>query len=141
MNYMHKNCKKNILHFIHGLSLKSYTFNKYKSDVKDKSIFSINVFSKDPKILKNSYKKYYAIEEGVNLTRDLVSESPNVLNPKKYVEIIKKLSSLGLIIEVYNELKMKSMRMNSLLGVGQGSINETYLVTIEWRGKDNSLKK
>ena len=136
-----ENNKKNILHFIHGLNLKSYTFNKYKSDVKDKSIFSINVFSKDPKILKNSYKKYYAIEEGVNLTRDLVSEPPNVLNPKKYVEIIKKLSSLGLKITVYNEKKLKSMGMNALLGVGQGSVNETFLVTLEWRGNKKSKNK
>ena len=136
-----KSNKKNILHFIHGLNLKSYTFNKYKSFVKDKSIFPIIVFSKDPKFLNESYKKYYAIESGVNLTRDLVSEPPNVLNPKKYVEIIKKLSSLGLKIKVYNEKKLKSMGMNALLGVGQGSINETFLVTLEWRGNKASKDK
>jgi leucyl aminopeptidase len=31
--------------------------------------------------------------------------------------------------------------MNSLLGVGQGSINESFLVTIEWRGLKKSNKK
>ena len=136
-----ENNKKNILHFIHGLNLKSYTFNKYKSIVNDKSIFPVKVFSKDFKILKDSYKKYYAIESGVNLTRDLVSEPPNILNPKKYVEIIKKLSSIGLKITVYNEKKLKSMGMNALLGVGQGSINETFLVTLEWRGNKKSKDK
>ena len=27
------------------------------------------------------------------------------------------------------------MGMNSLLGVGQGSANETFLVTLQWNGK------
>ena len=84
--------------------------------------------------IKNNHFKYKAIEYGVFQTRDLVSEPPNILYPKKYVEIIKKLSSLGLKIKIYNESKMKKMGMNALLGVGQGSINESFLVTIEWEG-------
>ena len=64
----------------------------------------------------------------------MVSEPPNILYPKKYVEIIKKLSSLGLKIKVYDELKLKKLGMNALLGVGRGSVNKSYLVTIEWRG-------
>ena len=31
--------------------------------------------------------------------------------------------------------------MNALLGVGQGSANDTYLVTIEWNGINKSKKK
>ena len=33
---------------------------------------------------------------------------------------------------------MKKMGMNALLGVGQGSINKSYLVTIEWNGNKKS---
>ena len=33
---------------------------------------------------------------------------------------------------------MRKLGLNALLGVGQGSVNETYLVTIEWNGKKNS---
>ena len=29
---------------------------------------------------------------------------------------------------------MKKLGMYALLGVGQGSINESFLVTMEWRG-------
>ena len=32
---------------------------------------------------------------------------------------------------------MKKLGFNALLGVGQGSVNETYLVTLEWNGKKN----
>ncbi len=132
---------KNVLHFLHGFNLKSYSFNKYKSKIIDKTTIDVRLISKNAKSLKKDYHNYHAIESGVNLARDLVSEPPNVLNPKKYTEIIKKLSSLGLKITVYNEKKMKSLGMNALLGVGQGSINESFLVTIEWRGNKNSKDK
>ena len=126
--------------FIFGLNLKSYTFNKYRTLNKEKINKKINfkIISSYNQKIENNYKYYNAIKEGVFLTRDLVSEPPNILNPKTYVQEIKKLSKLGLKIKVYNEKKMKKLGLNALLGVGQGSINETYLVTIEWNGKKNS---
>ena len=80
------------------------------------------------------YKYYNAIKEGVFLTRNLVSEPPNILSPKVYANKIKKLSKLGLKIKIYDEKELKKLGVNALLGVGQGSANETYLVTIEWYG-------
>jgi len=129
--------------FCLGFNLKSYTFNKYKTTNKEKInkkiIFKLITSHKDE--LKKEYKYYDAIKEGVFLTRDLVSEPPNVLNPKKYTEEIKKLSKLGLKIEILNEAKLKKLGMNSLLGVGQGSENETFLVVIKWNGVRNNFGK
>ena len=101
--------------------------------IKEKLLFQLNDAQSKERIEKN-YKYYEAIKEGVFLTRDLVSEPPNVLNPKKYTEEIKKLTKLGLKVEILNEVKLKKLGMNSLLGVGQGSENETFLVTIKWNG-------
>ena len=129
--------------FICGFTLKSYKFNKYKTlDKKeiDKKINFKIVTSNRSKIEKK-YKYYDAIREGVFLTRDLVSEPPNILNPKAYVSEIKKLSRLGLNIKIYNEKEMKKLGLNALLGVGQGSVNESYLVAIEWKGKKQSSQK
>ena len=136
-----KSYKKNtelILNFIHGFNLKSYSFDKYKTKDKNNYYFSLRVISSEKNSLNKNYFKYKAIESGVFQTRNLVSEPPNILYPKKYVETIKKLSSLGLKIKVYNESKMKRLGMHSLLGVGQGSINESFLVTIEWKGNKKS---
>jgi len=132
---------KSILDFIHGANLKSYNFKKYRTKSNDNFKLKINIISPEHKNLKNKYFQYKAIEEGVALTRNLVSEPPNILNPKKYVETIKKLSSIGLKINIYDEIKMKKMGMNALLGVGQGSINKSYLVTIEWNGNKKSKEK
>ena len=37
-------------------------------------------------------------------------------------------------VVVYDESKLKKLGMNALLGVGQGSIRGSYLVTLEWNG-------
>ena len=129
--------------FCLGFNLKSYTFGKYKTINKEKInkkiIFKIVTSHKERMQKENKY--YDAIKEGVFLSRDLVSEPPNILNPKKYTEEIKKLTKLGLKVEILNELKLKKLGMNSLLGVGQGSENETFLVIIKWNGAKANFGK
>ena len=128
--------------FISGFVLNNYTFNKYKTLNKEEVNKKIDfkIVTKNKEKIEKKYKYYEAIMEGVFLSRDLVSEPPNILNPKTYVEEIKKLSKFGLKIKAYNEKELKKLGLNALLGVGQGSVNESYLVTIEWNGKNNSLK-
>ena len=129
--------------FIFGFNLKSYTFNKYKTLNKEKvnKKISYKIITTHSKKIKDEYKYYNAIKEGVFLSRDLVSEPPNVLNPKKYTEEIKKLTKLGLKVEILNESKLKKLGMHSLLGVGQGSENETFLVVIKWNGVKSNFGK
>ena len=120
-------------YFLHGLKLKSYEFNIYKSK-KEKKLFLINVIGKKNKLTSKNELKFKALEEGTFFARDLVSEPPNVLNPREYVNRLLKLRKLGIKVKVYNELEMKKLGMHSLLGVGRGSINESFLVTLEWNG-------
>ena len=120
-------------YFLHGLKLKSYEFNIYKSK-KDKKTILINVIrDRNKKTIQNELR-FKAIEEGTFFARDLVSEPPNVLNPKEYANRLLKLRKLGIKVTVYNEAQMKKLGMHSLLGVGRGSVNESFLVTLEWNG-------
>ena len=127
--------------FLHGVNLKSYRFTKYFSNYKDNKELNIKIFTSNKNNFIKNYKKYNALESGVNLTRNLVSEPPNILTTQAYVRIINELKKLGLKITIYDEKKLKSMGMNALLGVGQGSVNKSYLVTIEWNGIKNKNKK
>ena len=129
-----------ISEFAYGFELKSYTFNKYKSK-KDDFVQSIDFSVKNSSSFKLKYKNFSSIKEGVFLARDLVSEPPNVLNPKKYTEEIKKLKKFGLKVEVLNEKQMKKLGMHSLLGVGQGSENESFMVVIKWNGAEQKFGK
>ena len=126
-------------HFLHGLKLKSYEFNIYKSK-KNKKIISINVIGNKNKISSQAYLRFKALEEGSFFARDLVSEPGNILHPDEYAKRINTLKKFGLKINIYGEKKLKKLGMNALLGVGQGSIRGSYLVTMEWNGAKNNSK-
>jgi leucyl aminopeptidase len=125
-------------HFLHGLKLKSYTFNKYKSKKEEKNLF-IDILGKNiPSIIDQ--RKFQAVEEGTFFARDLVSEPGNILHPDEYAKRLIQLKKIGLKVDVYDEKKLKKLGMNTLLGVGQGSIRGSYLVTMEWSGKKDNSK-
>ena len=125
--------------FLHGLKLKSYEFLKYKTK-KDIRTITINVIGVKNKISAHNQLKFKALEEGTFYTRDLVSEPGNVLHPDEYAKRLKSLKKFGLKINIYDDKKLKRLGMNALLGVGQGSIRGSYLVTIEWNGAKNKSK-
>jgi len=133
-----KENKNLIVHFLHGLKLRSYEFNIYKS-TKGEKVINLNVLLKS-KISKENQTKFKSIEIGTNFARDLVSEPPNVLFPKEYVNRLLKLKKFGVKVTVYNESKMQKLGMNSLLGVGRGSSKESFLVTLEWYGNKKNKK-
>ena len=125
-------------YFLHGIKLKSYKFEKYKTK-KNKLIISLNVTGKNIPSQKDQIK-FSSIEKGTFYTRDLVSEPGNILHPDEYAKRIKSLSKFGLKINIYDEKKLKKLGMNTLLGVGQGSIRGSYLVTMEWNGSKDKSK-
>ncbi len=131
-----KNADHILNHFIHGLKLKSYKFQIYKSK-KNKKLIQIIVTGKsDRKIIK----KLTALEQGIFLTRDLVSEPGNILHPDEYAKRLVGLRKYGLKVVVYDKKKLKKLGCGALLGVGQGSVRGTYLVTIEWKGLRSKSK-
>jgi len=125
---------------IHGAKLKSYNFNIYKSNDKKNKNINLNVVGKQ--LVKSNIlrKKLDALLEGVFFARDLVSEPGNILHPDEYTKRLLKLKKIGLRVTVYNKKKLKKLGCNALLGVGQGSIRGSYLVTIEWKGNKSKSK-
>ncbi|MAI02376.1 MAG: leucyl aminopeptidase [Rickettsiales bacterium] len=125
---------------LYGLCLNTYRFNKYFSDKKKMRlnyIDKVNLFSKNINKIKNYWKRYSAITEGVFLTRNLVSEPANNLTPLLLSKEAVKLKKIGLKVEQLDEKKLKSLKMGALLGVAQGSENKPFVVTLEWRGNKN----
>ena len=126
-------------YFLHGLKLKSYEFNIYKSKKEKKSI-SINVIGNKNKVSTQNQLRFKALEEGTFFARDLVSEPGNKLHPDEYAKRLNSLKKFGLKINIYDDKKLKKLGMNALLGVGQGSIRGSYLVTMEWKGLKKNTK-
>jgi leucyl aminopeptidase len=118
-----------------GMRLRTYSFTKYKSKP------SKEVVLKTAKIMTGAApgaRKHYAaldaVATGVHLARDLVNEPANKLYPETFANEIKKLSKLGLKIEVLNEKQMAKLGMGSLLGVSLGSRRKPYMCVMRWDG-------
>ena len=137
-----------ISEMILGMSLASYSFTKYfsKKDDKNKNKNKtkkkkVKIYSSQHTRLAKNYESISAIHQGVTLTRNLVTEPPNVMTPPKIAEYAKSLGEYGVDVKVLGEKEMKKLGMGSLLGVGQGSIHESQLVIMKWNGARNKKKK
>ena len=140
-----KSLENYYFNFFLGCFLKKYSFTKYKTIFKKnenaKEIINLLITSSNKNFFIKIKNNIENIINGVFLTRDLVSEPPNYLNPEKFVSEIKKLSKLGLKVDVFDYSKMKKIGMNALLGVAQGSKNLPYFVTITWKPNNSKNKK
>ena len=139
LNFFEKSNQKFIDEFFHGIELKSYQFKKYKSK-KDIKELKINIFLKEKKFKLDKTNRFKSLLSGINFTKDLVSEPGNILHPDEYAKRLASLKKFGLKVNILDERKLKSLGMNSLLGVGQGSIRGSYLVSLEWNGAKNKSK-
>ena len=148
--YIEPNKKHKIIHedlaarIVHGMQLRSYTFYKYKIKNKNKHNFAlkeIEIITKDSSLAKKYYAPLKSLEEGVYLTRNLVSEPANILTPKTLAEEAVKLKALGIKVEVLKLAQIKRLKMGALLGVAMGSANEPRVVSMTWNGTKNRNSK
>jgi len=127
-----------------GAVLKAYRFDRYRTKEKaeDKpKLAKLSVFTNDAAKARSAWESRKAVAEGVFLTRDLVSEPPNVLNPAEMAERCKKLTSLGLKVDVLGPKEMQKLGFGALLGVAQGSANEPRMVVMQWNGGKGKAKE
>ncbi|MAI28963.1 MAG: leucyl aminopeptidase [Rickettsiales bacterium] len=121
-----------------GFKLKDYRFEKYKNvSKKDFKIDEVCIFGYDGKHsleLEKRIKNKIKCLDGIFLTRDLVSEPANVLYPQKFVEYCKDLKKVGVEIQIFDEKKLKTLGMNALLGVAQGSVRPARVMIMKWNG-------
>jgi len=121
-----------------GMRLAAYRFDKYRTKLPAKKkpvLKAIKIACDEPAKVRAAYSKYHGpVCDGTILARDLVNEPPNVIYPKAYAARIKKLEKLGLKVQVLGEKRMKTLGMNTLLCVGQGSVRESQMVIMTWSG-------
>jgi leucyl aminopeptidase len=123
-----------------GARLAAYRFDKYRTKLKPEhrpSLSEVVVAAEGPAAAQARYEAEAPVVDGVAFARDLVNEPPNVLHPEEFAARIKGLEALGVEVEIIGEEGMKKLGMNALLGVGQGSVRQSQLVVMTWRGAKN----
>ena len=127
-----------------GAQLRSYRFGKYHTKSENDSkptLTTLTLRCRGSAKAKAEFRARDKIVQGVFMTRDLVTEPPNVIYPDSLAKRCKELTKLGVKVEVLGEPQMRRLGMGALLGVGQGSIRESRLVVMRWNGKRGAKAK
>ncbi len=127
-----------------GAALRAYRFDKYRTKEKPEDkpkLARLTLLTAEPPRAKAAWDPLKGVANGVFLTRDLVSEPPNILNPAEMADRCKKLTELGLKVEVLGPREMTRLGFGALLGVAQGSVNEPRMVVMQWNGAGNGRKR
>ena len=76
-----------------------------------------------------------ALADGVELTRELVTEPANVIYPESFVaRVSARLEGTGITVRVLDDAEMTALGMGALLGVAQGSVRPARILAMEWNG-------
>lgn len=116
----------------------NYTFNKFKSEVKeeDKNFY----YYGETKIKKNVVKGY-VLGQSINNCKDLVNTPYNNLNATDLANYAKELEKIdNVTVEIYDKAACEEMNMGSFLGVNKGSSDEPKLILVKYQGKDEWKK-
>ena len=64
--------------------------------------------SNNPDLAEQKFQYFDAISQGVLLSREIISEPPNVIYPETFAKKAKELIHLGLVVKILNESEMKN---------------------------------
>ncbi len=120
-----------------GLRLRNWRWDAHRTTMKDEQKVHlariIVIGAKDG--AEDAWRDGAALAEGVEFTRELVSEPANLLYPESFVARVReRFEGTGVEITVLGETEMEQLGMGSLLGVGLGSERQSQLLALRWNG-------
>jgi leucyl aminopeptidase len=129
-----------------GALLASYQFHKYRSDgkphveIRSLTLFRPGLSRSAP--LKRAVDLAAESIPGVFAARDLVNEPPSVATARFIGETAQRLCrGRGLSTEVWNKKKIEAMKLNGLLAVNRGSVDEPRFIVIRYRPPVKAKKR
>lgn len=122
----------------HGMDLKNYRFDRYKSDAKDRETVAYHWQVTDESGAQQHYADFQAIAKGVFLSRDIINLPGGDGYPQAIAEMASKaLKPLGIKVTVLNTEQVRKAGMGALYGVSQGSEHKAYLLAAHWKGSND----
>ena len=122
-----------------GLRLRNWRWDSYRTKMKDDqkvSLHGVTVIGA-PEGAEDAWQAMAAVAEGVEFTKELITEPANILYPVSFVERCReRFEGTGAEIIELDEAEMERLGMGALLGVGQGSNRESRVLAIRWNGGD-----
>ncbi|MFA7420191.1 MAG: leucyl aminopeptidase [Melioribacteraceae bacterium] len=126
---------------VEGIHLGNYTFNKYKTDKKQKENLQFVLHYSDKSIVQKVIDKTTHIMSAVHFTRDLVNEPAITLTPQEFAKRTKsELSKLGVKVTIMNKKELQKRKMNAILAVGGASDYDPLMMVLEYKPKVSRKK-
>lgn len=120
-----------------GARLRGWRHDAYRTKLPDdqKATLTTLHVANAPAGTAEAWAVEAALAEGVEFTRELVTEPANVIYPASFVARAQaRLAGTGVAIRVLGRDEMAALGMGALLGVAQGSVREPQLLVMEWKG-------
>jgi leucyl aminopeptidase len=120
-----------------GLRLRAWRHDAYRTRLKDDqkpTLKEVAVIAA-PRGAEAAWQTEQAVADGVEFTRGLVTDPPNVVYPESFVDrCVKRFKGTGAEVSFLGQAEMAKLGMGALLGVNQGSAKEPRLLVIKWLG-------
>ena len=120
-----------------GLRLRTWRHDAYRTKLPDDqkvTLATVHVIN-GPADAERAWANEMALAQGVEFTRELVTEPGNVMYPESFVARCEaRMQGTGLTLRVLGEDEMRTLGMGALLGVSQGSPRPPRLLAIVWNG-------
>jgi leucyl aminopeptidase len=125
-----------------GMALGNYQFLKYFSDAEKRRNTLKSIETLSPTILSNVVDELQNVVNHTLWARDLVNEPPSFLSAVQLSEEIQQKGfDIGFKVEVFNKLKIESLRMGGLIAVNRGSQEPPTFTIMEYKHPDAVNKK
>ncbi|GGD90767.1 putative cytosol aminopeptidase [Tsuneonella deserti] len=126
-----------------GLRLRAWRYDVYRTRMKDEQKITLTrvVVVGAPEGSEAAWADAAALADGIELTRELVTEPANVIYPESFVERVRgRFEEAGLEVTVLGVEEMTALGMGALLGVGQGSERPSRLLAVKWNGGEKGAR-
>ena len=120
-----------------GARLRGWRYDKYRTKLAAEQKASLTTIriAGAPAGTEAAWQIEAALAEGIELTRELVTEPANIIYPESFVERVSaRAEAVGLKVRVLDDAEMAKLGMGALLGVAQGSRRAARLLVLEWNG-------
>ena len=121
-----------------GARLRGWRYDLYKTKLTDEQKVSLTqIIAIDaPEGADAVWATEAALAEGIEFTRELVTEPANVIYPASFVErCVKRFAGTGVDVVVLDKAALEALGMGALLGVAQGSVREARVLALRWKGR------
>jgi leucyl aminopeptidase len=128
---------KAVARFAAAAAQRSWRHDVYRTKLPEKSKPTLTTITLHgaPDGTDAAWAKQKALTEGLELTRTLVAEPPNILYPETFVaRVLADIEGLGLEVTVLGEDEMRELGMGAILGISQGSRKDARLLALKWSG-------